>query len=141
MRPKRVVLCVDDDEKSLSVRVFLLETRGYRVLAATNAEDALALYRTGPDLVVIDLVMPRMDGNEFARHAKEIDAEVPILIISDTVKSFDRARHADAFLPKGHSVADMLERIRVMVARKRGPKPQRKPVGSQDAAEMRAVIA
>ena len=41
MRPKKTILCVDDNEQILSVRTFLLETRGYRVIAATNAQQAL----------------------------------------------------------------------------------------------------
>jgi hypothetical protein len=54
---------------------------------------------------------------------KELAPEVPAILISGSVKAFDRANRADAFLPKGAcSPVEMLERIRVMVARKRGPK-------------------
>jgi DNA-binding response OmpR family regulator len=64
-----------------------------------------------------------MDGNELIRRMKELAPEVPAILISGSVKAFDRANRADAFLPKGAcSPVEMLERIRVMVARKRGPK-------------------
>jgi two-component system response regulator CpxR len=54
---------------------------------------------------------------------KELAPEVPAILISGSVKVFDRAYHADAFLPKGAcSPVEMLEQVRVMVARKRGPK-------------------
>jgi len=54
---------------------------------------------------------------------KEIAPEIPMMLLSGTVKAFDRACHADAFLPKGACMpVEMLERIRVMIARKRGPK-------------------
>jgi hypothetical protein len=54
---------------------------------------------------------------------KELAPEVPAILISGSVKAFDRANRADAFLPKGAcSPVEMLERIRQMVARKRGPK-------------------
>ena len=67
--------------------------------------------------------MPEMDGNEMVRRMKDITPEVPMILISGSVKAFDRANRADAFLPKGASnPAEMLERIRVMIARKRGPK-------------------
>jgi two-component system, OmpR family, response regulator CpxR len=127
MRPKKTILCVDDNEQALSVRKFLLETRGYRVLTALDAESALELFREGGiDLVLSDLVMPRVDGNELVRRMKEIAPEIPAILISGSVKSFDRANRADAFLPKGAcSPLEMLERIRVMVARKRGPKKAR----------------
>ena len=124
MRPKKTILCVDDNEQALAVRRFLLETRGYRVITATAAHDAIELLRNGAiDLVVSDLIMPQMDGNEMVLRMKEITPEVPMMLLSGTVKAFDRASHADAFLPKGAcSPVELLERIRVMIARKRGPK-------------------
>lgn len=124
MRPKKTILCVDDNEQGLAVRKFLLETRGYRVLTATSALDAIETLRAGGiDLVLGDLIMPRMDGNEMVRNMKEIAPEIPMMLLSGTVKAFDRACHADAFLPKGAcSPVEMLERIRVMIARKRGPR-------------------
>lgn len=133
MRPKKTILCVDDNEQILSVRKFLLETRGYRVAAAHSAEEALELFRQGGiDLVLGDLVMPQMDGNEMVRRMKDISPEVPMILISGSVKAFDRANRADAFLPKGASTpVEILERIRVMIARKRGPKKVLRPVFAQ----------
>jgi two-component system, OmpR family, response regulator CpxR len=124
MRPKKTILCVDDNEQGLAVRKFLLETRGYRVISAVSAHDAIELLRNGGiDLVLGDLIMPQMDGNEMVQRMKEIAPEVPMVLLSGTVKAFDRASHADAFLPKGAcSPVELLERIRVMIARKRGPK-------------------
>jgi len=124
MRPKKVILCVDDNEQALSVRKFLLETRGYRVLTSLVPEEALERFRRGGiDLVLSDLNMPRMDGNDLARRMKEVAPEVPILLMSGCVKAFDRATCADYFLPKGAcSPLDVLDRVRMMLARKRGPK-------------------
>jgi two-component system, OmpR family, response regulator CpxR len=124
MRPKKTILCVDDNEQALAVRKFLLETRGYRVMTAASAHDAIEIFRNGGiDLVLGDLIMPQMDGNEMVHRMKEIAPEIPMVLLSGTVKAFDRACHADAFLPKGACApAEMLERIRVMIARKRGPK-------------------
>lgn len=124
MRPKKTILCVDGNEQALAVRKFLLETRGYRVVTAGSAHDALELFRNGGvDLVLGELIMPQMDGNEMVRRMKEMTPEVPMMLVSGTVKAFERACHADAFLPKGACTpVEMLERIRVMIARKRGPK-------------------
>jgi DNA-binding response OmpR family regulator len=64
-----------------------------------------------------------MDGNELVRRAKQMHPTLPTLIVSGTVTNYDRALAADAFLPKGAgSPSELLERIRVLVARKRGPK-------------------
>jgi two-component system, OmpR family, response regulator CpxR len=127
MRPKKTILCVDDNEQILSVRTFMLETRGYRVRAFTSAHEALtqleSLLPGSIDLLLCDLLMPQMDGNELVRRAKQLHPALPAMIISGTVTAFDRAGRADVFLPKGASTpAEMLERIRILVARKRGPK-------------------
>jgi two-component system response regulator CpxR len=129
MRPRKTILCVEDNEHILSVRKFLLETRGYRVVALTCAAEALEYLNHAAqgsvDLLMSDLIMPRMDGNELIRRAKQIHPGLPTLLVSGTVTSFDRAAAADAFLPKGACApAEVLERIRILVARKRGPKKQ-----------------
>ncbi|HUD21984.1 MAG TPA: response regulator [Acidobacteriaceae bacterium] len=127
MRPKKTIICVDDNEQVLSVRTFLLETRGYRVIALTNPHEALeTIFRSLPgslDLLLTDLIMPQMDGNELVRRAKDIHPQLPALILSGSVTAYDRAGQADVFLPKGACTpAELLERVRILVARKRGPK-------------------
>ena len=144
MRPKKTILCVDDNEQVLSVRKFLLETRGYRVVAVQTAAEALAVVEeaaTGSlDLLLCDLVMPQMDGNELVRRAKELHPGLPTMLVSGTVNAYDRAGSADVFLPKGAcSPVEMLERIRVLVARKRGPKKAVVPVSSH--GELAAVAS
>ena len=124
MRPRKTILCVDDNEQCLSVRKFMLETRGYKVLTALSGQQALEMYQLGGiDLVLSDLIMPGMDGNELIHRMKAIQSDVPMILMSGSVKAYERASHADAFLPKGAcSPVEVLERIRVMIARKRGPK-------------------
>jgi CheY-like chemotaxis protein len=129
MRPRKTILCVEGNEQVLSVRKFLLETRGYRVLAMNCAAEALEyLNDAAPgavDLLLSDLILPQMDGNELVRRAKQVHPCLPTLLVSGTVTSYERAAEADAFLPKGAaSPAELLDRIRILVARKRGPKKQ-----------------
>jgi CheY-like chemotaxis protein len=132
MRPKKTILCVDDNEQALSVRKFLLETRGYRVLAVATAHEALEILESALpgsiDLLLTDLLMPVMDGNELVRRAKDHSPALPTMLISGSVKQYERGVRADVFLPKGVcSPVEMLERIRVLVARKRGPKKAMPP--------------
>lgn len=146
MRPKKNILCVDDNEQVLSVRTFLLETRGYRVLAVNSPQDALVyLQNSAPgsvDLLLCDLLMPQMDGNELVRRAKQLHPSLPAMIVSGTVAAYDRAGRADVFLPKGAcSPAEMLERIRVLVARKRGPKKMVPPSTDSPVAASAASVA
>ncbi len=141
MRPRKTIVCVEDNEQILSVRKFFLETRGYRVVGMESAAEALT-YLEGAmpgsvDLLLTDLVLPQMDGNELVRRAKEIHPGLPSLLVSGTVTNFDRAAAADAFLPKGACApAEMLDRIKILVARKRGPKKQVQSVGVSEVREM-----
>ncbi len=141
MRPRKTILCVEDNEQVLSVRKFLLETRGYRVLAMSTAAEALEYLQGAAqgsvDLLMADLIMPSMDGNELIRKAKQVHPGLPTLLISGTVTSFDRAAAADAFLPKGACTpAEVLDRIRILVARKRGPKKQVQSVSAEVAPQV-----
>jgi CheY-like chemotaxis protein len=141
MRPRKTIVCVEDNEQVLSVRKFLLETRGYRVVGFGSAAEALEhLEGAMPgsiDLLLADLVLPQMDGNELVRRAKEIYPGLPSLLVSGTVTSFDRAAAADAFLPKGACApAEMLDRIKILVARKRGPKKQVQSVRPAEAQQV-----
>lgn len=145
MRPRKTILCVEDNEQVLGVRKFLLETRGYRVLAMTSAAEALEYLKDAVqgsiDLLLADLIMPVMDGNELIRRAKQLQPGLPALLVSGTVSSFDRAAAADAFLPKGAcNPAEMLDRIRILVARKRGPKkhPLPMPIAEPQIQHLRA---
>jgi CheY-like chemotaxis protein len=143
MRPRKTILCVEDNEQVLSVRKFLLETRGYRVVAAATAAEAMEYLERAAqgsvDLLISDVIMPVMDGNELVKRAKQMHPCLPTLLVSGTVSNFDRAAAADAFLPKGACTpAEMLDRIRILVARKRGPKKQ---VQSQVAEAMQVAVA
>jgi DNA-binding response OmpR family regulator len=124
MKPKRTILCVDDNEQALSIRKVMLETRGYRVLACSTGEQAMEEFRTtGADLVLSDLVMPNMDGTELIRQIKELSPHTPAILFSGKIKVYERDTQADVFLPKGmYAPAELLERIRLLLVRKRGPK-------------------
>ncbi len=124
MKPKRTILCVDDHEQSLSIRKVMLETRGYRVIACSSGEEALECFRRGGiDLVLTDLIMPGLDGTKLIEQIKTISPQTPAILLSGKVKIYDRDTQADVFLPKGmYAPVELLERIRLLLVRKRGPK-------------------
>jgi two-component system, OmpR family, response regulator CpxR len=124
MKPKKTILCVDDNEQALSIRKVLLETRGYRVLACNSGELALEAFRRGGvDLVLTDLLMPGVDGSRLIEEVKRLSPQTPAVLISGRIKVYERETLADLFLPKGmYEPAELLERIRVLLVRKRGPK-------------------
>ncbi len=124
MKPKRTILCVDDNEQALSIRKVMLETRGYRVLTSTTARQALELFEHGSvDLVLTDLVMPDMDGTVLVDKIKDLSPHTPTVLFSGKIKVYERDTRADVFLPKGmYAPVELLERLRVLLIRKRGPK-------------------
>ena len=124
MKPKRTILCVDDNEQSLSIRKVMLETRGYRVIACSSGHEALEEFKKGSvDLVLSDLVMPGIDGHALIDQVKQLSPHTPAILFSGKIKIYDRDLRADVFLPKGmYAPIELLEKIRVLLIRKRGPK-------------------
>ena len=116
MRPKKIILCVDDNELELSVLKFMLATNGYRVVAANNGQEAIGIFSdTAVDLVLSDYAMPQMNGDQLVNR--------PMILLGDPQKMGDQLHGADALLAKKScSPQELLERIKVMSARKRGPR-------------------
>src|SRR5258708_3271100 len=109
MKPKRTMLCVDDNEQSLSHRKIVLETRGYRVASFSRGQDAIGRFKQGGiDLVITDMAMPGLDGPQLIATVKNLSPQTPAILISSKVRMYDPA--------------DLLERIRLLLVRKRGPK-------------------
>ena len=124
MRPKKVILCVDDNEQELSVLKFMLATNGYRVLSASNGQEAIGIFaESAVDLVVADFAMPQMNGNQLVDRLKQIASHIPMILLGDPQKMDSDIHAADALLAKKNCTAqELLERIKVMSARKRGPR-------------------
>jgi two-component system, OmpR family, response regulator CpxR len=140
MKPKKTILCVDDNEQALSIRKILLETRGYRVVAVNNGDVALEMFRRGGiDLLLTDLLMPGLDGSRLIEEIKMMSPQTPAILISGRVKVYERETLADMFLPKGmYEPAELLEKIRLLLVRKRGPK---RPVELPIRPAARATVA
>jgi CheY-like chemotaxis protein len=138
MKPKKTILCADANEQSLSIRKVMLETRGYRVLSYSSSEKALERFKEGGvDLVLADLIMPGFDGTRLVEQIKSLSPDTPAILLSAKVRSYDRQSCADVFLSKGmYGPAELLDRIRLLLVRKRGPKrmPMALPANSTSTA-------
>ena len=124
MRPKKVILCVDDNEQELSVLKFMLATNGYRVISAPSGQEAIGIFAANTvDLVLADFAMPQMDGCQLVSRLKQIASHVPMILLGDPQKMGSEMHPADALLAKKScSAQELLERIKVISARKRGPR-------------------
>jgi len=136
MRPKKVILCVDDNEQELSVLTFMLATNGYRVVSATTGQEAIAIFgETAVDLVLADFAMPQMNGDQLVQRLKEIASHIPMILLGDPQKMGGDIHAADALLAKKNcSSQELLEKIKLMSARKRGPR--KGSVRAPQAAEL-----
>lgn len=124
MRPKKIVLCADADELALSLRSFLLNTRGYRVYSASTLREAVeSSIQFRPLLAIISCDMGDFDGNEVVIAIKDKCPEVRTILISPVGRPGERVHNADAFLGyRFNSPADLVDRVKGMTARPRGPR-------------------
>ena len=124
MRPKKIILCVDDNEQELSVLKFMLSTNGYRVVPAHSAQEAISIFGDmAVDLVLSDFAMPQMNGDQLVGRLKQMASHIPMILLGDPHKMGDHLHGADALLAKKNcSPQELLERIKIMSARKRGPR-------------------
>jgi DNA-binding response OmpR family regulator len=124
-RPQPVVLAADDDEDILELVAFRLERSGYTVLRATDGEEALRLaLEAKPDLAVLDVMMPKLDGFELTRRLRAEDAtsRMPIILLTarsqdaDVQAGFDAG--ADDYLRKPFSPQELRARVQAILGRR-----------------------
>ncbi len=124
------ILIVDDEARIRDVVRMNLEMEHYRVLEAANGVEALEQLRNYlPDLVVLDVQMPEMDGFETLRHIREVST-VPVIMLTVMQTEQDKIRGldlgADDYLAKPFSPRELLSRIRALLRRSLMPSPTRK---------------
>ncbi|HET7677967.1 MAG TPA: response regulator transcription factor [Candidatus Limnocylindrales bacterium] len=121
------ILVVDDDPKIVQLVRMYLEREGFRVVAAHDGRAALAAFRERrPALIVLDLMLPLLDGLEVCR-AVRAESDVPIVMLSARSTVADRIRGledgADDYLPKPFSPAELVVRVKAVLRRHRGEAP------------------
>lgn len=110
------ILSVDDEPGILHPREMLLQHEGYEVLSAPDGEQALKLLEeTSVDVVLLDYLMPGMDGGVVAREIKLRRPKVPIIMVSASPQADESRTHVDCILPKGESPRVLLNKIKQFV--------------------------
>jgi DNA-binding response OmpR family regulator len=120
-----LVLVADDDEDIRSLVTFRLERAGYRVVTATDGEHALSLaLEHSPDLAVLDVMMPRLDGYELTRRLREHEAtkEMPVILLTARAQEADVERGfevgADDYIRKPFSPQELRARVQAILGRR-----------------------
>ncbi|MDO8674190.1 MAG: response regulator [Dehalococcoidia bacterium] len=118
----QVILCVDDDEANRKLLKNILVPRGYVVVSAAGGAEALQMLRSQSiDLVLLDVLMPLMDGFEVCRQIKEDQSlrNIPVIMITALTATADRIRGIEAgaeeFLSKPFDQAEALARIKLLL--------------------------
>lgn len=116
------ILVVDDDKNTRILLKAVLEADNYTVLTATNGEEALAtLDSNHVDLVVLDVMMPKMDGYEFTRILRQNNNNLPILMVSAKQLPADKRKGflvgTDDYMTKPIDEEEMLLRIKALLRR------------------------
>ena len=129
--PPRILL-VDDEPNILGTLAPLLRTRGYEVFTAMNGRAALeAVDREKPDLIVLDLGLPDIDGVDLCREIRD-GRSVPIVVLSARGAEGDKVRAldvgADDYVTKPFGAEELLARIRAALRRSEAPAPPSEPI-------------
>jgi DNA-binding response OmpR family regulator len=108
------ILVVDDDPDIRELLFTALEDEGFEVLPAANGQEALAAIRTfRPDVIVLDLMMPVMDGWQFAKELRARDEDIPLVLLSAARDLDTHAKNLAAadVIEKPFDLAELLPKI------------------------------
>src|SRR5919106_3231620 len=132
----KTIMVVDDEKRLVSLVESYLTQEGYRAVTAHNGKDALAVaHREKPDLIVLDVMMPQMDGYEFMRkHRAENNTPIVLLTarVDDEEKVIGLEIGADDYMTKPFRPRELVARVRAVLRRAGDSEPPAKVLKAAD---------
>jgi DNA-binding response OmpR family regulator len=140
--PSPTILLVDDEDSVRKVLAFPLEKDGYTVVQAGDGEEALSLFEQNDvDLVVLDIMLPRLDGLEVTKRLRAASS-VPIIMLTARDDELDKVigleLGADDYITKPFSIREFRSRVRAQLRRAR--LPQTTPGGEDERIERDGLV-
>ena len=134
MEEKKKILIVEDERAIVEILKFNLAREGYETLEALDGEAGLQLGLTGdPDLILLDVMMPKMNGFDICAKLRDAGSTVPIIMLTareeETDKVFGLEAGADDYMTKPFSMRELLARVRANIRRRSLDLNARKSVG------------
>ena len=134
MEEKKKILIVEDERAIVEILKFNLKREGYETLEALDGEAGLQLGLTGdPDLILLDVMLPKMNGFDICAKLRDAGSTVPIIMLTareeETDKVFGLEAGADDYMTKPFSMRELLARVRANIRRRSLDLNARKSVG------------
>lgn len=119
MADKQIIICVEDEPEVTELVQIILHREGYEVIGAKGGQEGLALIQdTLPDLVLLDLMMPDMDGWEVYQQLQANDAtqDIPVIIVTAKAQSIDKVlglhiAKVDGYITKPFKPSELVQKI------------------------------
>ena len=123
MEEKKCILIVEDERAIVEILKFNLKREGYDTLEALDGEAGLELARTeDPDLILLDVMLPKMNGFDICKNLREAGSSVPIIMLTareeETDKVFGLEAGADDYITKPFSMRELMARVRANIRRR-----------------------
>jgi DNA-binding response OmpR family regulator len=122
----RSILVVEDEAKIAEIVKAYLEREGFRVSVAEDGEKALSVLKQGFDLIILDLMLPDITGEEICRTIRE-DSDIPIIMLTAKSDEEDRVKGlgigADDYVVKPFSPRELVARVKALLRRAHGKRP------------------
>ncbi|MCL5428356.1 MAG: response regulator [Chloroflexi bacterium] len=121
----RKVVCVEDEPEMIDLIQLILKRKGFEVIGAHGGVEGLATIRSvKPDLVLLDLMMPEMDGWQVYQQLKadETTADIPVIVVTAKAQNIDKVlglhiAKVDDYIPKPFSLQELVDRVETVLKR------------------------
>lgn len=141
MQTKKKILIVDDEKQLVSLVTLHMKMSGYESISASNGEEALAIIKSEkPDLIILDLMLPKIDGWEVCKRLRAESGvrDIPVIMLTARSETADKLKGfecgADDYVTKPFSPRELVARVKRVLARAEGgpKKPTRYSIGEAE---------